>query len=58
MKHIKVVTCETPARAALWQEIFCQFNQVLADALQLKGATMTPFVTFIEEKCDLPGEPE
>lgn len=54
MKHVKSVTRTLPVQAALWQEIVCQANQLLADLLSVKEAVGAPIITIIEQKCDLP----
>lgn len=53
MKHITRVTREVPADAALWQEIFCQFNDFLRAMLDSFGGS-SPILDFFSGKCDLP----
>lgn len=52
MKHVRAIS-QTPARAALWQEILCQLNAVFALLLSSFG-TGAPFTDFLSAKCDLP----
>ena len=53
MKHVKSLTKQTPANAAIWQEILCQVNAFVAALLGSFGGA-APILAFIEEKCDLP----
>jgi hypothetical protein len=53
MKHVRPLSRRTPVRAALWQEILCQLNIFIAALLGSFGGA-SPFLAFIEEKCDLP----
>lgn len=52
MKHVTAVT-KHPATAAVWQDVICYSTHAIASIVEAKGG-MSPFVTYLDEKCDLP----
>ena len=53
MSHIQRISRECPAKAALWQDVMCEANEVLLQLLSAKGGEL-PIMEFISDKCDLP----
>ena len=50
MSHLRQISEKKPVRAAEWQDLLCELNDMLATVLAIKGANI-PLVTYVEEKC-------
>lgn len=58
MKHLSRITANTPASAALWQEVICRVIGMFGDVTESKGGT-SQLDDYAGTKCYFgEGEPE